>query len=158
MLEVIKFYSLRAANISGMFKLMFTSFPNLTAITFRGGRCINIPHLNYIDGKIGCRLKEVDISANIQPSAIIKLFKNNNFLETVRCKYGAVVDTRRIYYEVEILKAYTLESIQQPLKNRKRLHMHDDMSSDSETSNSEESSSGSGYETYDDDDDEEEND
>lgn len=152
-LEVIKFYSLRGAKIHALLKLVLKSFPNLGSIVFRGGRCLNIPQLNYINGKVGWRLKELDVSAYVHPSAIIKLFKNNNFFETVRCKYGALVVTRRIYYEVEVLKAYTLESIHQPLKNRKRLHMYDDMSSDSETSDSEESSSGSSYETDDDDDD-----
>lgn len=145
-LEDIKFYSLRGAKINGLLKLVFKSFPNLGSITFRGGRCQNIPQLNYINGKVGWRLKELDVSAYIQPAAIIKLFKNNNFLETVRCKYGALVVTRRIYYEAEILKAYTLDSIQQPLKSRKRLHMDDDMSSDSETSDSEASTSESSNE------------
>lgn len=159
LLEVIKFYSLRGAKVNALLKLIFQSFPNLGTVTFRGGRCLNIPQLNYINGKVGWRLKELDVSPYIEPSAIIKLFKNNNFLETVRCKYGALVVTRRIYYEVEILKAYTLESIQQPLKNRKRLHLYNDMSSDSETSDSEESmSDGSSGEWTDDDDDDDDND
>lgn len=152
-LEDIKFYSLRGAKINGLLKLVFKSFPNLGSITFRGGRCLNIPQLGYINGRVGWRLKELDVSAYIQPAAIIKLFKNNNFLETVRCKYGALVVTRRIYYEVEILKAYTLDSIQQPLKSRKRLHMDDDLSSDSETSDSEASTSESSNEWTSDEDD-----
>lgn len=152
-LEVIKFYSLRGSTISSQLQLVIQSFPNLDTITFRGGRCPNKLHFDYIHGKVGWRLKELDISADILPSSIMQLFKHNNFLETVRCKYGAVVVTRRIYYEVEILKAYTMESIQQPLKNRKRLHMYNDMSSDSETSASEASSSGSSYQTVGDDED-----
>lgn len=154
MLEVLKLYSLRGAKIPALLKCIFNSFPNLQTVTFRGGRCTSIPNLNYIAGKVGCRLKELDVSAYIQPAAIINLFQNSSSLETVSCKYGSLVVTRRIYYEAAILNAYSLDSIQQPLKNRKRLHMEDDMSSDSETSDSEESSSGSSYETFDDDDDE----
>lgn len=153
LLETIKLYSVRGHKINELLKLIFHSFPNLQALTFRGSRCTNIPHLNYINGGVGWRLKELDVSAYIQPDAIVKLFKNNNFMETVRCKYGALVVTRRIYYEVEVLKAYTFDSIEQPLRNRKRLHMYEDLSSDSETSDSEESSSGSSYETVDEDDD-----
>ncbi|KAG4071362.1 hypothetical protein HA402_004066 [Bradysia odoriphaga] len=160
MLEVLRFYSVRGrgAQIPGLLKLIFNSFPNLQTVTFRGGRCTQIPHLNYITGKVGCRLRELDISAYIQPAAIIKLFQNNTSLETVRCKYGSLVVTRRIYYEAAVLNAYSLDSMQQPLKNRKRLHMYEDLSSDSETSDSEESSSASSYETIDEDDDYEDED
>jgi len=152
MLEVIKLYSLRGSKINSLLKLTFESFPDIKSITFRGGRCDDISQLNYINGKVGWRLKELDISAYIQPSAILKLFKSNDFLETIRCKYGALVITRRIYYEVEILKAYTFNDIEQPLKNRKRLHLDDDPSSDSETSDSEISSTGSSYDSDDDED------
>lgn len=95
----------------------------------------------------------MDISAYIAPAAIINLFQRNASLETVRCKYGSLVVTRRIYYEVAVLNAYSLDSIEQPLKNRQRLHMYVDMSSDSESTDSEETSSGSSYETVDEDDD-----
>ncbi|XP_037050064.1 uncharacterized protein LOC119084260 [Bradysia coprophila] len=160
MLEVLRFYSVRGrgAQIPNLLKLIFNSFPNLQTVTFRGGRCTQIHHLNYITGKVGCRLRELDISAYIQPAAIIKLFENSTSLETVRCKYGSLVVTRRIYYESAVLNAYPLDSMQQPLKNRKRLHIYEDLSSDSETSDSEESSSASSYETIDEDDDEEDED
>lgn len=142
MLEVLKFYSLRGSNMDRLLKETFESFPSIKAITFRGGRCEGISELDYIKDNVGWRLQELDISANIQPSAIIKLFQNNNFLQIIRCKYGALVVTRRIYYESEILKAYNLDEIEQPLRNRQRLHLYEDYSSDSETSDSEESTSG----------------
>lgn len=147
MLEVIKFYSLRGREMASLLKFTLECFPNIKSITFRGGYWSDISELDYITEKVGWRLKELDVSAYIQPPAVIKLFQNNDFLETIRCKYGTLVVTRRIYYEVEILKAYTLESIQQPLKNRRRLRIYDYESSDSETSESEESSSGSSDES-----------
>lgn len=141
MLEVIKFYSLRGSRIDLLLKLTINCFPNIEAITFRGGRTAEIRELNYIQGKVGWKLKELDLSSDVKITAILKLFKQNDLLETIRCKYGSLVVTRRIYYEVGILKAYDMKSVEQPLKNRKRLHFDEDTSSDSETSGSEESSS-----------------
>lgn len=147
MLEVIKFYSLRGSNMKSLLKGIFEFFPNIKTLTFRGGSCAEISDFNYIKDNVGWRLKELDISASILSSAIIHLFQNRGFLEIIRCNYGALVVTRRIYYEVEILKAYTFEEIEQPLRNRQRLHVNEDHSSDSETSDSEESTSGSSDET-----------
>lgn len=153
MLEVIKFYSLRGSYVNNLLKFTIESFPNIKAITFRGGRSHDISKLDYIKGKVGWRLKELDVSSYIKPPSISQLFENCDFLETVRCKYGAVVVTRRIYYEAEILKAYTLKSIEQPLKNRKRLHTNGADSSDCGTSSDSGESSSESSDELDDDED-----
>jgi len=153
LLDTIKLYSMRGSKITDLLKFTFQCFHNIKSITYRGGRCPDISELNYIKDKVGWRLKELDVSAYIQPHVIIKLFKNNDFLEIVRCKSGALEVTRRIYYEVEVLNAYTLESIEQPLKNRRRLHLEENTSSDSETSDSEESSNSSSSSSSDNDED-----
>lgn len=138
LLETIKLYSIRGSNMNELVQVIAATFPDLTCLVLRGGRTDKVHDLSQIfaNGK-GWRLKTLDISPDLDHVDILRLFSQLDFLEMVTCKYGALVVTRRIYYEVTVLREYTLDEIVQPMKSRKRIHLDADDSSDSETSSSE---------------------
>uniref|UniRef100_A0A336KZG6 CSON001014 protein n=1 Tax=Culicoides sonorensis TaxID=179676 RepID=A0A336KZG6_CULSO len=140
-INTLRLYSMRGPNMPELIQTICECFPNIINITLRGGRLTKICNLNeiFVQRK-GWRLKSLDVSPNLDHNDILQLFKQCDLLESVSCLYGALIVNRRIYYEVDVLKSYTLSDIVQPLKNRKRLHLEADDSSDSETSDSEESS------------------
>lgn len=138
LLETIKLYSIRGSNMNELIQVIAECFPDIVNLVLRGGRTSKVSNLSqtFTNGK-GWRLKKLDVTADLDYADILQLFKQLDFLEIVTCKYGALVVTRRIYYEVTVLNAYTLDDIVQPMKSRKRIHLDADDSSDSETSSSE---------------------
>lgn len=137
-LETLKLYSIRGWNMNEVINVTAECFPNIVNLVLRGGRTKHVNNLSQVfaNGR-GWRLKTIDITPDLDHEDILRLFEQLDFLEMVKCKYGALVVTRRIYYEVKVLNAYMLEEIVQPMKSRKRIHLDGDESSDSETSSSE---------------------
>ncbi|XP_063703864.1 uncharacterized protein LOC134833476 [Culicoides brevitarsis] len=138
LLQTLKLYSIRNTNMKELLQEIANKFPDIVDLTLRGGRTQKVSNLSEIfAGGKGWRLKTLDISPDLEHSDILQLFKQLDFLQVVTCKFGALVVTRRIYYEVTKMKAYKLDEIVQPMKSRKRIHLDADDSSDSETSSSE---------------------
>lgn len=140
LLEAIKLHSIRGSNMTKLVKFIGKYFPEIVLLVFRGGRTDKIRDLSQIFANgTGWRLKTLDISPDLDYDDILQLFKQLELLEKVTCKYGALVVTRRIYYEVAVTKEYALNEIVQPMKSRKRNYLEADDSPDSETSSSDES-------------------
>lgn len=129
LLSEIHLYSHRGSNMNEIFQAIAECFPDIVSLTLRGGRTDTLNNLSqYLQNGKGWRLKFLDLSPNLDHEDILQLFDQHNFLESLSCKYGSLKVTRRVWYEISVLHAYTLDIVEQQLNNRKRLYGESDES------------------------------